>query len=270
MASKMTPFLLRASLRTASRAAGRCRVQQQVQSRAMSVTACRPSDTLQVHRNSANNNPDIPFKFNQQNEAIIAEILKRYPEQYKKAAVMPLLDLGQRQHGFTSISVMNEVARLLEMPPMRVYEVASFYTMYNREPVGKFFVQACTTTPCQLGGCGSDAIVKAITSHLGIKQGQTTPDGLFTFIEVECLGACVNAPMIQINDDYYEDLTPETTVALLTALKESASAVGASSSSSAKVPAAGPLTGRHTCENSNGQTNLLQEPWGVEKTRSDL
>lgn len=75
----------------------------------------------------------------------MAEILKRYPEQYKKAAVMPLLDLGQRQHGFTSISVMNEVARLLEMPPMRVYEVASFYTMYNRDPVGKFFVQACTT-----------------------------------------------------------------------------------------------------------------------------
>lgn len=97
------------------------------------------------HRNTPDNNPDIPFKFNAQNEKLIAEILKRYPAQYKKAAVMPLLDLGQRQHGFTSISVMNEVARLLEMPPMRVYEVASFYTMYNRTPVGKFFVQACTT-----------------------------------------------------------------------------------------------------------------------------
>lgn len=270
------------------------------------------------HRNTADNNPDLPFKFNAQNETLIAEILKRYPPQYKKAAVMPLLDLGQRQHGFTSISVMNEVARMLEMPPMRVYEVASFYTMYNRNPVGKFFVQACTTvwipprrknlltlgrirhhpshtgvvargrrtssadlpttqtsmadftpqTPCQLGGCGSDSIVKAISSHLGIKQGETTADGLFTFIEVECLGACVNAPMIQINDDYYEDLTPETTVALLKALKESASAVG--SSSSVKVPAAGPLTGRQTCENSKGLTNLLEEPWGVEKTRSDL
>ncbi|KND86371.1 NADH-ubiquinone oxidoreductase 24 kDa subunit, mitochondrial [Tolypocladium ophioglossoides CBS 100239] len=219
------------------------------------------------HRNTADNNPDLPFKFNAQNETLIAEILKRYPPQYKKAAVMPLLDLGQRQHGFTSISVMNEVARMLEMPPMRVYEVASFYTMYNRNPVGKFFVQACTTTPCQLGGCGSDSIVKAISSHLGIKQGETTADGLFTFIEVECLGACVNAPMIQINDDYYEDLTPETTIALLKALKESASAVG---SSSAKVPAAGPLTGRQTCENSKGLTNLLEEPWGVEKTRSDL
>jgi NADH dehydrogenase (ubiquinone) flavoprotein 2 len=98
-----------------------------------------------VHRNTPDNNPDIPFKFTKENEAIMAEIIKRYPLQYKKAAVMPLLDLGQRQHGFTSISVMNEVARLLEMPPMRVYEVASFYTMYNRTPVGKFFVQACTT-----------------------------------------------------------------------------------------------------------------------------
>ena len=97
------------------------------------------------HRNTPDNNPSIPFKFTAQNEAVITEILKRYPPQYKKAAVMPLLDLGQRQHGFTSISVMNEVARILEMPPMRVYEVASFYTMYNRTPVGRFHVQACTT-----------------------------------------------------------------------------------------------------------------------------
>ncbi|KAF7552308.1 hypothetical protein G7046_g7440 [Stylonectria norvegica] len=219
-----------------------------------------------VHRNTADNNPELPFKFNQQNEVVIAEILKRYPPQYKKAAVMPLLDLGQRQHGFTSISVMNEVARLLEMPPMRVYEVASFYTMYNRTPVGKFHVQACTTTPCQLGGCGSDSIIKAITTHLGIKQGETTADGLFTLLEVECLGACVNAPMIQINDEYYEDLTPESVVKLLEGLKASATA----DASSDKMPTAGPLSGRKTCENSAGLTNLVDEPWGVEKTRADL
>ena len=97
------------------------------------------------HRDSSENNPSIPFSFNAINQKLIAEFLKRYPPQYKKAAVMPLLDLGQRQHGFTSISVMNEVARLLEMPPMRVYEVATFYTMYNRDPVGRFHVQACTT-----------------------------------------------------------------------------------------------------------------------------
>lgn len=97
------------------------------------------------HRDSPKNNADVPFKFTKENEAVIDEILKRYPPQYKKAAVMPILDLGQRQHGFTSISVMNEVARMLEMPPQRVYEVASFYTMYNRTPVGKYFIQACTT-----------------------------------------------------------------------------------------------------------------------------
>ena len=219
-----------------------------------------------VHRNTPDNNPDIPFKFSAQNEKVIAEIMKRYPPQYKKAAVMPLLDIGQRQHGFTSISVMNEVARLLEMPPMRVYEVASFYTMYNRTPVGKFFVQACTTTPCQLGGCGSDVIVKAIRDHLGIEQGQTTKDGLFTFIEVECLGACVNAPMIQINDDYYEDLTPDSVRSLLTALKDSAAAGG----SKKPVPKPGPLSGRDTCENSAGLTNLTSQPWGIETTRKDL
>ena len=124
-------------------------------------------------------------------------------------------------------------------------------------------------TPCQLGGCGSDSIVDAIKSHLGIKQGETTPDGLFTFIEVECLGACVNAPMIQINDEYYEDLTPETTVQLLKALKDSVNATTGEVDEK-KMPKAGPLTGRETCENSKGQTNLLDEPWGVEKTRSDL
>ena len=97
------------------------------------------------HRDTPENNLNIPFKFNAQNEKLIQEVLARYPSQYKKAAVMPLLDLGQRQHGFTSISVMNEVARLLEMPPMRVYEVATFYTMYNRNPVGKFHIQCCTT-----------------------------------------------------------------------------------------------------------------------------
>lgn len=118
-------------------------------------------------------------------------------------------------------------------------------------------------TPCQLGGCGSDSIVKAIEEHLGIKAGQTTADGLFTWIEVECLGACVNAPMVQINDDYYEDLTPETMKSLLTALKESAGDV-------AKIPKPGPLSGRSTCENSQGQTNLTSEPWGPEVTRSDL
>ncbi|KAJ1326624.1 NADH-ubiquinone oxidoreductase subunit [Microdochium nivale] len=268
MASRLCPMLLRTAARSAARSATRA---PRPLIRNFTAAGARRSDALMVHRDTPENNADIPFKFNAQNEKLIAEILKRYPPQYKKAAVMPILDLGQRQHGFTSISVMNEVARLLEMPPMRVYEVASFYTMYNRTPVGKFFVQACTTTPCQLGGCGSDVIVKAIKEELGIKQGETTKDGLFTFIEVECLGACVNAPMVQINDDYYEDLTPETTRQLVRALRDSANATGGGAKAAAgKVPAPGPLSDRQSCEHSGGLTNLTSEPWGVETTRSDL
>lgn len=183
---------------------------------------------------------------------------------------MPLLDLGQRQHGFTSISVMNEVARLLEMPPMRVYEVATFYTMYNRNPVGKFFVQICTTTPCMLGGCGSDVIMKTIEEELGIHNGQMTEDGLFSLLEVECLGACVNAPMVQINDDYYEDLTPETTRTLLRALRDSATQAGYDVS---KMPRPGPQPyegkQRMTCEPRQGQTALLEKPYSTEYMRTD-
>jgi NADH dehydrogenase (ubiquinone) flavoprotein 2 len=138
MASKFIPALPRAG-RQFTRQISR------PQFRPFSAAPQRLSDTLHVHRNTPENNPSIPFKFSEQNKQLIEEIIARYPPQYKKAAVMPLLDLGQRQHGFTSISVMNEVARILEMPPMRVYEVATFYTMYNREPVGKYFVQLCTT-----------------------------------------------------------------------------------------------------------------------------
>lgn len=264
-----------------------------------------PIDSLLIlyqHRDSSINNSSIPFKFNAQNEALIEEIVCRYPSQYKKAAVMPLLDLGQRQHGWTSISVMNEVARILEMPPMRVYEVATFYTMYNRTPVGRYHIQACTTTPCQLGGVGSDEIVEAIQSHLGIHQGETTEDGLFTFTEVECLGACVNAPMVQINDDYYEDLTGDKTVTLLKALQAAAEKTGASgrdaglsgdagkgmsgqdraqggaefadqgrkyTSQGITLPSPGPASGRKSCEPLKGLTCLTNEPWGNETLRTD-
>ena len=161
MSSKMLPGLLRRAPRSISSTPRWHR-------RTFAVSARAASDALQVvrvgttarlpflthlqHRDTADNNPSIAFKFSAQNVRLIDEILKRYPPQYKKAAVMPLLDLGQRQHGFTSISVMNEVARLLEMPPMRVYEVATFYTMYNRTPVGKYHLQLCTTVGrCPIG-----------------------------------------------------------------------------------------------------------------------
>ncbi|KAL8951099.1 MAG: hypothetical protein Q9222_002903 [Ikaeria aurantiellina] len=300
MASKILPKVGRPLLKTP-------RALIRPQWRPLSTTPQVASEALQVHRDSPQNNPSIPFTFNAINQSLIAEILKRYPPQYKKAAVMPLLDLGQRQHGFTSISVMNEVARILEMPPMRVYEVATFYTMYNRDPVGRFHVQACTTTPCQLGGCGSDSIMEAIQTHLGVGPGSTTEDGMFTFSEVECLGACVNAPMVQINDDYYEDLTPESMVTLLKALQASAEMTGAaggtagltgdsevgmgsskgsergqserdvvgqasrgySGKEGVKLPSPGPQSGRKTCEPMTGLTALTGEPWGNEKLRTD-
>lgn len=129
-------------------------------------------------------------------------IIDNYPPQYKKAAVIPLLHLAQAQNNnWTSLPVMHAVADLLEMPRMRVYEVATFYTMFNRQPVGKFHIQVCTTTPCQLRG--ADGLAEGIAKHLGIKCGETSADGLFTLGEMECAGACVNAPMMSVNEDYY-------------------------------------------------------------------
>lgn len=123
-----------------------------------------------------------------------------------------------------------------------------------------------------MGGCGSDKIIKAIDAHLGIKPGQTTEDGLFTYVEVECLGACVNAPMVQINDDFYEDLTPDSVVLLLEALKASAQEIEATGGkeSKVKVPSPGPMSGRESCENLDGITTLTSEPWGTEVFRKDL
>ena len=123
--------------------------------------------------------------------------------------------------------------------------------MYNREPVGKYFVQLCTTTPCMLGGCGSKVVQEALEKRLGIKAGESTPDGLFTLIEVECLGACVNAPMMQINDDYYEDLDPQSVVKVIDALAEGR-----------PVPP-GPQSGlRKKAEGPQGKTSLLETPRG--------
>merc|ERR1712121_273643 len=166
------------------------------------------SDKSFVHRDVPENNPDTPFEFTPENLKRSKVIISNYPEGHEAAAVIPLLDLAQRQHhGWLPISAMHKVAEMLKMPRMRVYEVATFYTMFNRDPVGKYFVQICTTTPCMLGGVGSDVLLEAIKENLGIEPGHTTEDNMFTLLEVECLGACVNAPMIQINDDYFEDLT---------------------------------------------------------------
>ena len=159
------------------------------------------------HIDTPDNNSSTHFDFTPENYERVFHVLGKYPDNYKRAAMIPLLDLAQRQHGgWLPLAAMHKVAQICEVPPARVYEVASFYTMFNRTKVGKYFIQLCGTTPCMI--CGSQDIKNAITEHIGIKNGQTTKDGLFTLLEVECLGACANAPMVQLNDDYYECLTP--------------------------------------------------------------
>lgn len=162
---------------------------------------------------------DSGFEFSPENQKKISQILKKYPEAQKQSAVLPLLDLAQRQNdNWVSTAAMDHIAHILDMPKVRVYEVATFYTMFNKKPVGQFHIQLCQTTPCWL--CGSDKLVDLIERKLGITSGETTADGLFTLTKVECLGACVNAPMVQINDDFFEDLNEERLEAILVALKE--------------------------------------------------
>jgi NADH-quinone oxidoreductase subunit E len=193
------------------------------------------------------------FVFDEIAEAAAAKAIARYPAGKQASAVMALLDIVQRQMGRQTGSAwvprvaMDVVAKRLEMAPVRVYEVATFYLMYNTKPVGKYHLQVCTTTPCWLRG--SDEIVTACKKVSGIKDfGQSSEDGLFTMTEVECLGACVNAPILQINDDYYEDLDGEKTEALLEKLK-----------AGAPLPPAGSVIGRHASAPVSDQTTLLQD-----------
>ena len=158
------------------------------------------------------------FAFTADNEKSAAAAVGHYPEGRQASAVIALLDLAQRQNdGWLSPDAIEYVANYLEMAPIRVYEVASFYSMFNTKPIGKHLVQVCRTTPCWLRGAAE--LTDTCRDKLGIGLGETTGDGAFTLIEVECLGACANAPMVQIGDDYFEDLTPESLSALLDDLK---------------------------------------------------
>jgi NADH-quinone oxidoreductase E subunit len=174
-------------------------------------------------------------------EAAKAQIAK-YPPGRQASAVLPLLDLAQRQHGnWLPRAAMDHVADLLGMARIRVYEVATFYSMFNVRPVGKHFFQICTTTPCWLRG--SAEVVSACERKLGIAVGETTPDGQFSLTEVECLGACVNAPIIQINDDFYEDLDGPATEALIDALgRGERPKPGSMKGRQTSAPIGGPLT----------------------------
>ena len=159
------------------------------------------------------------FEFTKKNLEEVDKVFAKYPDDQKVSAVMPLLDLAMRQiGGGITESAMRYISNLINIPYIRVYEVASFYSMFNLEPIGKNFIQVCTTTSCWLRG--SDDILKLCKKYLSIENNQTTKDGLFTLKEVECLGACVNAPMIQINDNYYEELNKDSLLNILNKLKE--------------------------------------------------
>lgn len=175
------------------------------------------------------------FVFTAENLEQAKKFIAKYPEGRQESAVMPLLDLAQRQNdGWLPRAAMDYVADMLDMAPIRVYEVATFYSMYNLEPIGEHHVRVCTTTPCWLRGSGE--VVDACRKHLGVEVGETTEDGKFTLGEVECLGACVNAPVVQIGDDYYEDVDAESAVKILEALKRG------------EKPAHGSQIGRHSSE----------------------
>lgn len=203
--------------------------------------------------------PDTPelrerwgsFAFSPDYEAKAKKAIARYPEGRQKSAVMPLLDLAQRQvgeetdtQGWLPLPVIEYVAGYLDMPVIRVLEVATFYFMYNLKPVGKYHVQVCGTTPCMLRG--SDDIIAACKAR-GMKKGEVSEDGLWTLTEVECMGNCATAPMVQINDDNYEDLTVERLDTVLDAL-----AKGEQPKTGTQEP------GRHTSEPSGGPTTLKE------------
>jgi NADH-quinone oxidoreductase E subunit len=186
------------------------------------------------------------WAFTPENRAKVEARIKKYPPGRQASAVLFCLDLAQRQHGWVPQAAIEHIAGILEMAPIRVTEVASFYTMIYRKPIGKYLLQVCGTTPCWL--CGSNDVFAAIKEETGAGVGQTSADGLFTVVEVECLGACVNAPMMQVNDDYFEDLTKDNVKAILRKLK------------AGEMPKPGPQNGRHSSEPIGGALTLKTIP----------
>uniref|UniRef100_A0A9R1WRG8 NADH dehydrogenase [ubiquinone] flavoprotein 2, mitochondrial n=1 Tax=Lactuca sativa TaxID=4236 RepID=A0A9R1WRG8_LACSA len=226
------------------------------------------------HIDTPENNPNVPWEFNEANKPKVNEILSHYPSNYKQSAVIPLLDLAQQQHGgWLPVSAMDAVAKVVEVAPIRVYEVATFYSMFNRAKVGKYHLLVCGTTPCMIRG--SREIEDALLKHLGVKRNEVTKDGLFSVGEMECMGCCVNAPMITVADysngsegytyNYYvrehhklhyypfshfnEDITPKRVVEIVEALKRGE-----------KPPHGTQNPERINCGPAGGNTTLLGEP----------
>ena len=197
--------------------------------------------------------PDQPsgFSFTPENKSWAEKEIRKYPPGRQASAVISLLWRGQEQEGWVTKPMIEEVARFLDMPYIRVLEVATFYTMFNLAPVGRHLVQVCTTTPCWLAG--SDAVVAVCKKHIALQQDAISADGIFSWREVECLGACVNAPMMQIDKDYFEDLDGPKTEAILASLR------------SGEIPNPGPQNGRRSSEPLGGATTLTS----LDSTGSD-
>jgi NADH-quinone oxidoreductase subunit E len=184
------------------------------------------------------------FAFSEANKTRVEREIAKYPQGRQASAVIAALWIGQEQEGWVSKPMIEAIAVLLNMPKIRVLEVATFYTMFNLHPVGQYHVQVCTTTPCQLRG--SDDVVKACKKHIHEKRDTVSADGKLSWTEVECLGACVNAPMLQIGKDFYEDLDGPKTEALIEAFHRG------------EQPKPGPQNGRHSSEPEGGPTTLKE------------
>jgi NADH-quinone oxidoreductase subunit E len=208
-------------------------------------------------RRLAENQPET-FAFTPENEARCEEILRKYPEGRKASAVIPLLWLAQKQNSnWLPKPAIEKVAQKLRMPFIWALEIATFYTMFNLAPVGRFYVQMCGTTPCLLAG--SNAIKEVLLRRIG-EQGKITMDAMFSWIEVECLGACCNAPMVQINEDYYEDLTPQNFDKLLDDLTAGRPVrIGSQTGRVTSEPAGG-LTSLTSLYGSDGRTGPMSTP----------
>ena len=185
------------------------------------------------------------FSFTGDNAARLEREIAKYPPGRQASAVIAALWIGQEQEGWVSKPMIEETARLLEMAYIRVLEVATFYTMFNLEPVGQYLVQVCTTTPCWLRG--SDDVVAACKKHIAATPHTISTDGKFSWMEVECLGACVNAPMLQIGKDFYEDLDGPTTERILESFRRG------------ETPKPGPQNGRHSSEPIGDATTLTEK-----------
>ncbi len=208
-------------------------------------------------RRLAENQPET-FAFTRENEARCEEILRKYPEGRAASAVIPLLWQAQKQNdNWLPKPAIENVAQKLTMPLIRVLEISTFYTMFNLAPVGRFYVQMCGTTPCLLAG--SDAIKEILHRRVG-EQGKVTVDGMFSWIEVECLGACCNAPMVQINEDYYEDLTPRNFEKLLDDLAAGRSVKVGSQTGRVSSEPAGGLTSLTSLYGGDGRSGPLSTP----------